>query len=534
MKNIISAIVFMLSLTPFSFAQHIPPCQGTAHSTSICWGYATGRAFGRSWNDSRCPLSTLHFTTIPSAYFDYYSGSSLSGIQSGDIVRFAAHAAYVVTPNTNVNNIVVDQVPYDGGQEQTGILLGTVIQTQGQPLGYYRKKPLWKITVQNSFTGGNVGVDGAEYTSPYTTPQLFWETSVPVDAVMEGRIYDGYVRRFQYWQDDYSGQQLSLSKTATIPVTFYDYTQTRSYTAFFLKEFNIVFRNSFVGVGNGGVIKVNGTQYNSPTSTFPVREGTSITGEAIYQVSNGIEYLFDHWSDGSTNYVGNPYTFTPTDHRTYTAYFVGKPLPMINFGLHHVVNVGQNIHLVWNDHPNTNVTQYQIWRKVKHSSTGTTEGPTLLTTLNRGTTSWTDYDYIYTSGYTDDLLSYDVRAYYRTEGTYANESWVVGYGKQYDIAQDNSGASATVSFLPNEYSVVNYPNPFNPSTTIRYALPKDGHVMLKVYDMLGREMMTLVNEEREAGSHEVRLDGTRLGSGVYLCRITAGGFTSVMKISLMK
>ena len=207
---------------------------------------------------------------------------------------------------------------------------------------------------------------------------------------------------------------------------------------------------------------------------------------------------------------------------------------MINFGLHHVVNVGQNIHLVWNDHPNTNVTQYQIWRKVKHSSTGTTEGPTLLTTLNRGTTSWTDYDYIYTSGYTDDLLSYDVRAYYRTEGTYANESWVVGYGKQYDIAQDNSGASATVSFLPKEYSVVNYPNPFNPSTTIRYALPKDGHVMLKVYDMLGREMMTLVNEEREAGSHEVRLDGTRLGSGVYLCRITAGGFTSVMKISLMK
>ena len=127
-----------------------------------------------------------------------------------------------------------------------------------------------------------------------------------------------------------------------------------------------------------------------------------------------------------------------------------------------------------------------------------------------------------------------MRAYYRTEGTYANESWVVGYGKQYDIAQDNSGASATVSFLPNEYSVVNYPNPFNPSTTIRYALPKDGHVMLKVYDMLGREMMTLVNEEREAGSHEVRLDGTRLGSGMYLCRITAGGFTSVMKISLMK
>ncbi len=393
--------------------------------------------------------------------------------------------------------------------------------------------PKKTIAVKNSFPGGSVIVDGTRYDNIGSGKSFDWtvgstHTITAIDNQYAVDV-DGqyYYHLYRSWSDG-AGNTVVSSPQLTYTLTV---SGDNTYTANFLRQCNISFQNNFVGVGNGGVINVNGTQYNSPTSSFTVTQNNTITAQAIYTTNNGIEYLFNHWEDGSTS---NPYTFTASFHATHTAYFIGKPLPMINYGLHHVVNVGQNIHLVWNDHPNTNVTQYQIWRKVKHSLTGIMEGPTLLTTLNRGTTSWTDYDYIYTSGYTDDLLSYDVRAYYRTEGTYANESWVVGYGKQYDIAQDNSGASATVSFLPKEYSVVNYPNPFNPSTTIRFALPKDSHVVLKVYDMLGREMMTLVDGEREAGYHEVKVDGTRLGSGVYLYRITAGEFTSVKKMLLTK
>jgi hypothetical protein len=80
----------------------------------------------------------------------------------------------------------------------------------------------------------------------------------------------------------------------------------------------------------------------------------------------------------------------------------------------------------------------------------------------------------------------------------------------------------------------NYPNPFNPSTTIRFGLPYDSRVTLKVYDMLGREVLALVDGYLNAGYHEVRFDGTKLSSGVYFYRLTAGGFVSVKKMLMMK
>jgi hypothetical protein len=80
----------------------------------------------------------------------------------------------------------------------------------------------------------------------------------------------------------------------------------------------------------------------------------------------------------------------------------------------------------------------------------------------------------------------------------------------------------------------NYPNPFNPATTIRYQLPKDGMVTLKVYDILGAEVVTLVNEEKAAGKYEVNFDASRLASGVYIYRIQVNEFNSVKKMVLLK
>ena len=80
----------------------------------------------------------------------------------------------------------------------------------------------------------------------------------------------------------------------------------------------------------------------------------------------------------------------------------------------------------------------------------------------------------------------------------------------------------------------NYPNPFNPSTTIRYNLPKEAMVSIKVYDMLGREMKTLIKEYKSAGSYNVEFNASNLTSGIYFYRLTAGDFTQVKKLVLMK
>lgn len=80
----------------------------------------------------------------------------------------------------------------------------------------------------------------------------------------------------------------------------------------------------------------------------------------------------------------------------------------------------------------------------------------------------------------------------------------------------------------------NYPNPFNPATMINYQLPMNSHVTLKIYDVLGREVKTLVNERQSAGTHSVRFDGSGLSSGVYFYRLTAGHYSITRKLVLMK
>lgn len=88
---------------------------------------------------------------------------------------------------------------------------------------------------------------------------------------------------------------------------------------------------------------------------------------------------------------------------------------------------------------------------------------------------------------------------------------------------------------PNKYSLSqNYPNPFNPKTIINYQLPVSNFVTLKVFDMLGREVATLINEEKARGNYSVEFDGTNYSSGVYFYRIQAGSFVATKKFVLMK
>jgi hypothetical protein len=86
-----------------------------------------------------------------------------------------------------------------------------------------------------------------------------------------------------------------------------------------------------------------------------------------------------------------------------------------------------------------------------------------------------------------------------------------------------------------EFSLLqNYPNPFNPSTSIKYAISSKQFVTLKVYDVLGNEIATLVDEEKPAGSYEVNFDAAQLSSGIYFYKLQAGSFVETKKMILLR
>jgi hypothetical protein len=98
-----------------------------------------------------------------------------------------------------------------------------------------------------------------------------------------------------------------------------------------------------------------------------------------------------------------------------------------------------------------------------------------------------------------------------------------------------TSAEPSVYDIPGEFVLHhNYPNSFNPSTTIKYELSKSTEVRLMVYDMLGREVSVLVNERRDPGVHEVTFDGSGLSTGVYFCSLTAGDLVATKRLLLLK
>lgn len=109
---------------------------------------------------------------------------------------------------------------------------------------------------------------------------------------------------------------------------------------------------------------------------------------------------------------------------------------------------------------------------------------------------------------------------------------------QYISEYDPTGVTNTgnkFNIIPDEYKLYNnYPNPFNPATNIKFAIPVGSFVSLKVYDVTGREVLSLVNEFRNPGEYTVKFDASKFGSGVYFYKLQAGFFTSTKKMLLIK
>ena len=161
------------------------------------------------------------------------------------------------------------------------------------------------------------------------------------------------------------------------------------------------------------------------------------------------------------------------------------------------------------------------------SDNGTAVGRngTILRTTNGGTT-WTSQ----TSGTTEQLEGVSF--------TDSDNGTAVGLNGKI-LRTTNGGVTFVeeeeIDEIPTEFLLSqNYPNPFNPSTKIRYSVPQSSSVVIKVFDILGNEIETLVNEEKSVGTYELNWNAENLPSGVYFYRLQAGSFVETKKMVLMK
>ena len=383
----------------------------------------------------------------------------------------------------------------------------------------------FNVYVSNIFGGGDVTVDGQTKSSG-SAKTVISGSSIDIGAIEQS--YGGY-----YWVWSTSGSNLSkwerqkyqgaVSDLSSSQSTSYSVATDDNATtleAGLRKVCNLTFTSS------SGTVSVSGSPYSSPKSVDVV-EQNSIYAYAYGYSSNGLDYSFSYWDNNP-----NSNNITASTHTTYTAVYTGKPS---NTGKNFAFNgdIGDPINITWTDNQNSSVTEYQIWRRVKHN--GILGDATLLATVSRGVQTYTDNEYSFTNGYTNDMLGYDVRAYYEPDGTYSDPQWNIAYGEPFASVNENSISMQTkADEVPAEYSITNYPNPFNPTTTINYQLPENGLVTIKVYDMLGKEVATLVDGNRTAGYHNVTFDASRLTSGIYIYTINAGKFIQSKKMLLMK
>ena len=197
--------------------------------------------------------------------------------------------------------------------------------------------------------------------------------------------------------------------------------------------------------------------------------------------------------------------------------YVDNPLPVELATFISSVS-GRNVSLVWNTSAELNNSGFDIERAIDNGQL----------TIN----SWSKIGNIIGYGTTNEPKDYSYTDKNLESGKYKYRLKQIDFNGNFEYFE----LAEVVSIgIPDKYDLSqNYPNPFNPITTINYDLPVDGIVIIKIYDIIGREMKTLVNEMKTAGYHKIQLNAADLSSGVYFYRMTSGDFAAVKKFVVLK
>ncbi|GEM_PF-4141594 len=467
----------------------------------------------------------------------YRSGVSPTG--GGQTLSFASTDAFVEDIR---NALTGNDIVSIGFMSELGGNRNTLNNLYSVSLKVYYKNP--GVIVKNDFEGvgtGQLKVDGITYNSPV---EFNWPPSEIHSAeAIDNQTYNDFTWRFKRWEKNDYGSDPSYQLTRSISST--PNRETTTFTAVFRRILNITVQNNFDRRGNGGEIKVNGANRNSPFS-FQVTSDTTFTIEAITPTTfNGVPYEFVNWSDGNTS---NPRTVTPTGHTTYTANFRVPPPPTpTNLVITNAGQANQSPNLSWQyPSPPSDFSHFNVYRRHWDELRGWYSDWELLASPTQ--TSYTDWSEVIDP-------SSMVYAYYHVTavniwGAQSNQSnWVntkvFGPPTRLSDSKEPMKATLGISALPDRFALgQNYPNPFNPQTEISFALPELSNVRLTVMDVLGREVAILADHTLPAGYRTVRWNGRNskgesLSSGLYFYRFTAVGesgktFTQTMKMLMTK
>jgi hypothetical protein len=191
-------------------------------------------------------------------------------------------------------------------------------------------------------------------------------------------------------------------------------------------------------------------------------------------------------------------------------YDASVPVELVSFNAS--VNVN-NVELTWATATELNNQGFYIERK----SSGT---------------DWGNVGFVEGSGTSTETRFYSFTDKNIMSGTYSYRLKQVNFDgtfRYYDLDRELEVGAPQIYYLSQ-----NYPNPFNPTTKINWQIKNDGLVTIKIFDQLGKEIVTLVNEERSAGSYETEFDASALASGIYYYKLTSGGFVDTKKMILVK
>ncbi len=186
----------------------------------------------------------------------------------------------------------------------------------------------------------------------------------------------------------------------------------------------------------------------------------------------------------------------------------GTPVELISFTASARLN---NVILNWETSTETNNKGFEVERKQINGE-------------------WSLLEFVPGNGTTTELHSYTFADEKVPAGKYAYRLKQIDYDGSFNYSKENEIEISNNSFV----LLQNYPNPFNPLTTIQYQLPANDLVSLKVYDILGNEAASLLNQVQNAGSYEIQFDGSSLASGIYYYQLRSGNYVETKKLVLLK
>ena len=236
------------------------------------------------------------------------------------------------------------------------------------------------------------------------------------------------------------------------------------------------------------------------------------------------------WTDVTSNFTQNTstHTFSATGVSSFSQFTIGSgsnntlPVELKSFTAVVANNV---VNLNWNTATEVNNYGFEVQRSNTPLQFPSQEGKE-----QSGKSVWENVGFVKGAGTTNSTKTY----------SFTDDNPLRGKA-EYRLKQENNDGTfkyssiVTVNSVPDKFELSqNYPNPFNPTTRIQYAIPKSEHVTLKIYDELGNVVKTLVNGEKSAGEYNVEFNGSNLSSGIYFYKISAGNYSAVKKLLLLK